>query len=686
MPALPNCTAACIPGRFAAMTPGRTIQALAVLVLLLLSGILGLALMETAPATAAVALATIAPVLLLAAMAERKIGRPMARLTTTMQRIAAGHIEETAWDTDRSDEFGEMARALEVFRGSAIASRKNASELQRVNRLFNAALDNMSQGLCHYGPDLRLLVVNRRFFDIIGVPDGWIQPGLHYWDVLSRAVSAGVIAQQIIDSMYGDWVSDLVARKPSRYALPLSDGRVVAVSREPLPDGGWVATYDDVTTQRRNEEQIVHLSRHDPMTGLPNRMLFREQIEAALARAGRGEMFAVLCLDLDRFKRINETLGHSAGDMLLAQAAARLQACIREVDTAARLGGDGFAILQANIASAEGAAELGNRIVALIGGEYQIGSHRVTIETSIGIALAPQDGRTVDDLLGNADVALRHAKQERGAVRFFHPGMDDYLRRRRALEGDLRRAIERREFVLHYQPLVNIQRNIVIGFEALIRWNHPERGLIPPGEFIPIAEETGLIVPLGEWVMHEACQEAAGWGSGMKVAVNLSPAQFRSDQLVQTIQSALELGHLAPAQLELEITETVLLTENDATLDTLRRLRALGVRVSMDDFGTGYSSLSYLHRFAFDKIKIDRSFVADIMRTSGAAAIVRAITGLGRSLGMVTLAEGVETREQLAHLRQEGCTEVQGFFLSPPVPAAEVPTVLHRLNARAMAA
>jgi predicted signal transduction protein with EAL and GGDEF domain len=377
--------------------------------------------------------------------------------------------------------------------------------------------------------------------------------------------------------------------------------------------------------------------------------------------------------------------------MLLSQAAARLQACIREVDTVARLGGDGFAILQANIASAEGAAELGDRVVALIGGEYQIGAHRVAIGTSIGIALGPQDGRTVDALLGNADVALRHAKQERGAVRFFHPGMDDYLRRRRALEGDLRRAIEHREFLLHYQPLVNIQRNSVTGFEALIRWNHPERGMIPPGEFIPIAEETGLIVPLGEWVLHEACREAAGWeaagwGGGMKVAVNLSPAQFRSDHLVQAIQRALESSRLASAQLELEITETVLLTENDATLEMLRRLRALGVRVSMDDFGTGYSSLSYLHRFAFDKIKIDRSFVADIMRTSGAAAIVRAITGLGRSLGMVTLAEGVETREQLAHLRREGCTEVQGFFLSPPVTPEEVPAVLRRLSAQAMAA
>jgi diguanylate cyclase (GGDEF)-like protein len=427
----------------------------------------------------------------------------------------------------------------------------------------------------------------------------------------------------------------------------------------------------------RAEARISHMARHDPLTDLPNRMRLREVLSEALRRAGSGGGVAVLCLDLDRFKHVNDSLGHPVGDGLLALVAERLRACVREGDCVARLGGDEFAVVQAGLDQPGGAHRLARAVIEALSMPYEVAGHQIVVGASVGIALGPEDGDDPDRLLKSADLALHRAKADgRGGYSFFEPHMDAAMQARRALEVDLRQALGRGEFALHYQPLVNVASRNVTGFEALLRWHHPERGLISPAEFIPLAEEIGLIGPIGEWVLRQACTDAAAWPAPIGVAVNLSPVQFRSRHLVTAVFSALAGSHLPASRLELEITEAVMLDDTESTLATLHQLRALGVRISMDDFGTGYSSLSYLRRFPFDKIKIDQSFIRDLPDRSDSVAIVRAVSGLGRSLGMTTTAEGVETTEQLAALEREGCDEVQGYLFGRPAPVGELAALL----------
>jgi diguanylate cyclase (GGDEF)-like protein len=381
----------------------------------------------------------------------------------------------------------------------------------------------------------------------------------------------------------------------------------------------------------------------------------------------------VLCLDLDNFKNVNDTLGHVLGDKLLCAAAKRLKDLVRETDMIARLGGDEFAILQTGGEKAEFAATFAQRVTATINQPYDLDGHQVVVSTSVGIAIAPADGDSTEQLLRNADMALYRAKSDgRSTFRYFEPEMDEQLQTRRLLEMDLRDAVAREEFQLLYQPQVDAITERITGCEALLRWNSPTRGVVPPGEFIPLAEEIGLIVPIGEWVLKQACREAASWPNNVRVAVNLSPAQFKSRSLVQSVINALAASGLEATRLELEITESVLLHENETTLATLHQLRGFGIKISMDDFGTGYSSLSYLRSFPFDKIKIDRSFIKDISDKGDCAAIVKAVAGLGKGLGIATTAEGVETLEQLRHVRAEGCTEVQGYFFSEPQSVADL--------------
>jgi diguanylate cyclase (GGDEF)-like protein len=388
---------------------------------------------------------------------------------------------------------------------------------------------------------------------------------------------------------------------------------------------------------------------------------------------GRGENLAVLCLDLDDFKTINDTLGHPVGDALLKAVSERLRGCVRETDTVARFGGDEFAILQVATDGSSAVISLARRIVEAIHAPYDLGTHRVNIGISIGIALAPNDGIDPNQLLKNADLALYRAKAEgRGSYRFFEPEMDKRMRARRALELDIRKALVNGEFELYYQPLVNLERNEVCGCEALLRWHHPDRGMVSPAEFIAVAEDIGLITPIGEWALRQACAEAMTWPDHISIAVNLSPAQFRSETLVQMVTSALAASRLPGRRLELEITESALLQNNEVTRVAVRQLRSLGVRISMDVFGTGYSSLAYLQNFPFDKIKIDRSFINGLSSGRGSLAILKAIISLANSLGMTTVAEGIETEEQLALVRAEGCTEMQGYLFSPAKPAAEI--------------
>ncbi len=386
---------------------------------------------------------------------------------------------------------------------------------------------------------------------------------------------------------------------------------------------------------------------------------------------------AVHCIDLDRFKTVNDTLGHPVGDALLKIAAERLRACVREGDTVARLGGDEFAVVQCGLTDLSGATRLAGRIVEALAETFELQGQQVMIGGSVGVAVSPNDGADSDELLKKADMALYRAKADgKGAFHFFEQAMDEALQARRALELDLRLALAEGQFELYYQPLYSLGVDQVTGCEALLRWRHPVRGMVSPADFIPLAEEIGLINALGEWVLREACREAAGWPQPVRLAVNLSPAQFRDRHLVSTVVSALAASGLAAERLELEITESVLLQDTAGNMSILHDLKALGVRISMDDFGTGYSSLSYLRSFPFDKIKIDQTFVRDILDDADALAIIKAVLDLGTSLGITTTAEGVESVEQLDELRRQGCGEIQGYFISRPKPAAEIAAML----------
>jgi diguanylate cyclase (GGDEF)-like protein len=554
--------------------------------------------------------------------------------------------------------------------------------LDEQNVRFETALTNMSQGLLMFDASGRLIMRNQRYGEMYGLPPEVVRPGCTIRKLLERRREAGALSGEDPDVYLEHLMSAIRQGRPFERLTKLSDGRTIAVVNHPIAGGGWVATHDDITGRLRAEARISYMAHHDALTDLPNRVLFHERLDDALNRA-RDEKIAVLCLDIDRFKGVNDALGHPIGDLLLGAVADRLRHCVRDSDTIARLGGDEFAIVQIGASQPTDATNLATRIIEAISAPYALDGHQVVVGMSIGIAIPPADGTDPHQLLKNADLALYRAKSDgRGVFRFFESEMDARMQTRRALELDLRQALASGQFELLYQPLVDVQTKSVRGFEALIRWHHPERGLVAPPDFIPLAEETGLIVPIGEWVLREACKEAATWPEHVSVAINLSPVQFKSRNLLPTVISALAASGLPPSRLQLEITESLLLQDSDDTLAMLHQLRGLGIRIAMDDFGTGYSSLGYLQKFPFDKIKIDRSFVHNMTEREDSLAIVRAVAAMGASLGMMTTAEGVETAEQFDRLKAEGCTEVQGYLFSPPRPAAEIRQLIRQLGPR----
>jgi len=675
---------------------------------------------------------------------------------------------------------------------------RKTRQLEQLNReQLDAALNNMRQGLLLFDSENRLVLCNQHYLKMYGLSPERAKPGCTLRDLLCQRIEAGTFK--------GDpdgYIAKLVDNGRVETALvQLPDGRMISVKNSQTPNGGWVSTHDDVTEQKRLEQQldrsqkflntivenapipifvkeasglryvlvnragekfwgtsraemvgktshevfaneeadliaardeqllrsdqpcfderqiltprngirsivsrrltvreddgksryvigviedvterklaekrIAHMAHHDALTDLPNRFLLRERLEQELLYVQRGGLLAVLYLDLDHFKSVNDTLGHSIGDELLKSAGDRLRGCLRDTDFVARLGGDEFAIIQTTLEQPTDAATLAQRLRdQMIRTPFELSGHRFVVDMSVGIALAPNDSIDADQLLRSADMALYGAKSEgRGTYRFFAPDMDARMKKRRALVDDLRSALVNGELELYYQPIVSVQHNQVSCCEALLRWHHPERGMIPPAEFIPVAEETGLMVPIGEWVLGQACADAAAWPTDIRVAVNVSPVQLRNETWMRTVISALVASGLSPQRLELEITESVLMQNNEATLRTLHGFRKLGVRIVMDDFGTGYSSLSYLRRFPFDKIKIDRSFVDNVLNSADTLKIVQAIASLASGLNMITTAEGVETERQLEIIRAAGCTEMQGYLFSPPRPVAEI--------------
>lgn len=567
------------------------------------------------------------------------------------------------------------------YRGVAfdITAEKEAQEaLADTKRFLDSVVENAPVAILVKDPVSRqILLANQAYEQLVG---------------LSRDKIVGKTAFQIFDKDTADLFDkydndalrsddkivarDIVVETPGRGVRVSTATRMVVRDNKGHPKYLIIAV-EDITERKSAEQRIAFLAYHDALTDLPNRVLLRERLKDALARANRGAYrVAVLMLDLDRFKEVNDTLGHAMGDELLKAVAERLRSCVRESATIARLGGDEFAIVEDVVDGAVEVSALAERIQMALSSAFDLGEHRTVIGSSIGIAIAPRDGTCPDELLKNADLALYRAKSDgRGTHRFFEPEMNELIQARRELERDLRDALACSQFELHYQPVVDLQSGKVSGCEALLRWHHPKRGMVHPADFVPLAEETGLIASIGEWVLRKACADAATWPDHLKIAVNISPAQFKC--LVPVVLGVLASSGLAPQRLELEITESVIMLDSEATFATLRKLHDLGIGIALDDFGTGLSSLSFLRRFAFDKIKIDRSFVNDLTDTADASrAIVRSLIQLATSLGRTTTAEGVETKELLEIVRAEGCTEAQGYYFSRAIPASELAALL----------
>jgi diguanylate cyclase (GGDEF)-like protein len=567
---------------------------------------------------------------------------------------------------------------LRQHRASRQQLALDKQRLEQINTHFDAALSNMTQGLCMFDSDKRLVVWNDRYAQLYQLPPDLLQVGTPHDAIIADRILRGILKGDSSDSAakakisaLGELPKDAASCRIDEFA----DGRFMLVTRQPMAGGGWLATHEDITERRRAEAEIVHLARHDGLTGLANRAEFNARLEEASKRLKRnGGGVTVMMLDLDKFKDVNDTQGHLAGDQLLVEVGERLKSQIREIDVLARLGGDEFAIIQEGGAEQhEGATALALRIIKAITRPFDLGGLEANVGISIGIALAPLHGMESEELLRSADLALYDAKANgRNDFRIFRPEMLEHAHTQKLAESELRDAIAREEFVLHYQPLISAETRLLCGVEALVRWRHPERGFIAPDQFIPLAESSGLIMSLGEWVLRKACEDAASWPAHIKVAVNISAVQFRRGDLFDTILRTLLESGLAPDRLELEITETAVLENQETHLATIRRLKNLGISMALDDFGTGYSAVNYLTTFPFDKIKIDKSFTQGVLDRRDCKAVIASTLALAQGLGIMTTAEGIETEEQFNYMRKAGIDLAQGYLFGRPVPAAQL--------------
>jgi len=599
------------------------------------------------------------------------------RLLSASRSLTTWDVEATIHCRDGRKKYTHaVARPQRQIDGSVLWTGVILDE----TRTREATVESLSQGFVLYDADDRLIIRNSHFIDLYPSLQDVAVPGAKYEDVVCAELATGSDGpiESVRQATVYRWRIKRHQDAHNMFEHSIGDDRWVLINEHRTSDGGTVVLYTDISELKRRENQVRHMAYHDALTGIPNRTLFRQRIEQALAHAGeRGATVAVMCVDLDHFKNVNDSLGHLAGDALLKCVAGRLVGSLREFDTVARLGGDEFGVVLAELPESDYVETLARRLISEMGQPVDFNGQQIVTGISIGIAISSTDGDEADLLLKNADLALYRAKADgRSTFRFFEPEMDARAQARRALEIELRQAVVRQQLELHYQPQIDIESNRVLGFEALVRWRHPEKGLIAPMDFIPLAEDTGIIVSIGEWVLRRACSDAVKWPDSIRVAVNISPAQFKNRDLAKTVADIIHETGLPASRLEVEITESLLLRDVEENLRTLQELKRLGIRIAMDDFGTGYSSLGNLRSFDFDKIKIDSSFVRDIEQNPDAGAIICAVLGLGHSLGMEICAEGVETGHQLAYLRKEGCNTVQGYYYCQPVPASELSHML----------
>jgi diguanylate cyclase (GGDEF)-like protein len=572
--------------------------------------------------------------------------------------------------------------AIYIRLGRRLADKIDADRraLDRALTNFETAIGSMAQGFVTFDANGRLVTCNERFGAIIGAPPGTIRPGMSLRDTFLASGPDAIDLEQL-DRFVTDRLAAIGAGKSERITVHGADDRPVLISERPMAGGGWVAILDDLTDKQQSEAQITFLRHFDRATRLPNRALLAQALTNALARptgAPEGASSALITIDIPRLKAIHDSFGPEVMEALLDDMKQRMQRCLRSVDMLARSRMDEFCVLPGLALSAPAACRLAERLLAQINGRYDCNGQTLAITASAGIAIAPEHGAEATQLMQAASIAARMTPHRPGGWQLFRPEMEDQLANTLALEADLDHALADNQIELYYQPLVNLQSNAIVCFEALMRWHHPTRGLILPAEFVPIAEETGMIVSLGAWALARACKDAMKWPRDIRVAVNLSACQLRDPGIVTTVEDALAKADLDASRLELEVTETVLLEGDSVAPTVLHALRAMGVRISMDDFGTGHASLSYLRDFPFDKIKIDRSFVREILRREDCLAIIRAVTGLAGSLGIAVAAEGAENAEQVRRLRAEGCAEVQGFFYSEPRPARDLLSLIAR--------
>lgn len=568
-----------------------------------------------------------------------------------------------------------------VFAAALRATGSEKEHLERLNRWLEVALNNMARGLSMFDSQQRLILCNKVYREIYNLPEELTRPGTPLADIVRYHVKqeTGRDSPEDIEQQR-QWIAHHVAElargKTFSHTQHLSGGRTILVSNQPLSDGSWVDLQEDITERCQAEQKISWLARHDSLTQIPNRFHFNEQLDCALKSLGPDSGLAVHWIDLDRFKDVNDELGHLVGDALLKDIGARLLAAVRRPDFVGRLGGDEFAIVQSGVTNSGQAIAFAERMLSILGEAHHLMGNRIDIGASIGIALAPQHGTTAEELLKKADLALYNAKStERGTYVLFDPDKSYEKQARLRLESDLKGALQGHQLELYYQPIRDAKTGEVASCEALMRWHHPQVGLIPPGDFIPLAEETGLILAMGEWALQQACRDAVTWPEHIGVTVNVSAAQFSGCDLYKTVSAALSLAGLDPHRLELEITESVLLRDDANTLATLHKLRDKGVRIALDDFGTAFASLSYLRSFPFDTIKIDRSFARDLPKRADCGAIIEAVASLARNLDMRSVVEGVETAEQLNIVTDTGCDQVQGYYFNQPMPAAELAQV-----------